>query len=641
MAHHEAAIIVGLALALGMIAQSLARHLKLPGIVLLLAAGVLLGPDLAGVIVPEKLGPALQILVGFAVAVILFEGGMSLNVKRLGRQARVIRRLLTHGAAITAFGGMVTAHWLMGWSLELSILFGTLVVVTGPTVITPLLRRIKVRHNVETVLEAEGVLIDAVGAVMAVVGLQLALSFSASTFAAGLLDMFASLGLGAICGLAGGFLIALLLRFDKVVPEGLENVFTLSLVLALYQLSSAAQPESGILAVTVAGMVLGNVHTRVQRDLLEFKEQLTVMLIGMLFILLAAGVRVEAVRSLGWRGVAAVAILMFLVRPLNITVSTSGSGLTAREKGFLSWLAPRGIVAAAIASLAAQELASKGIAGGDQLQALVFMVIGVTVVVQGLSGGLVARLLGLRRAVNRGYAILGANELGHALGRLLRDSGEEVLFLDSNPSACHTVEQDGFKVIFGNVLEERTLQRAELEDRAACIGVTQNEEANLLFGQKAIGEFKVPRAYLGLVRGSSGVNEAVVRKAGGAVLFAAPRDLELWALRLRRGTAPIEIWRYDTDPAEVYTPDRDEQNPFDTPESRLLPLVIWRGQRVFPANDGNGLRQGDLVHFAICADHRDEARAWLRERGWAPVYEPEPEKVPDEAEELELVGTTV
>jgi hypothetical protein len=348
------------------------------------------------------------------------------------------------------------------------------------------------------------------------------------------------------------------------------------------------------------------------------------MLIGMLFVLLAAGVRLQDVRDLGWLGVLSVAVLMFVIRPLNVAVSTWNADLTWREKAFVAWLAPRGIVAAAVASLFAQSLTANGIPGGDQLEALVFTVIAVTVLVQGLSGGLVARLLGLVRPSSRGVAILGANELGHTLGRLLRDSGQEVIFLDSNPGACNVVQVDGFKVIYGNVLEERTLERAQLEGRAACIAVTPNDEANLLFARRAIEEFKMPRTYVALTRGGGGVTEAIVRQAGGTLLFGIPRDLELWALRLRRGMAPIEIWRYGEPPASGVQRAAD---PFDTPKTLCLPLVVWRGERVFPANRADGLVEGDVVHFAVFREHGAQARAWLRENGWRAAEEEEADRV--------------
>lgn len=620
-----------MALAAGMVAQSLAHHLRVPGIVLLLAAGVVLGPDVAGVILPESLGSALAILVGFAVAVILFEGGMNLNVKRLRQQARVIQLLLTVGALVTAVGGTLAARFLMDWPWQTAILFGTLVIVTGPTVITPLLRRIKVRRNLETILEAEGVLIDPVGAVVAVVALETVVSLSEADVAHGALGIASRLGIGLAAGVVGGLVIAVLLRFRKVVPDGFENVFTLATVLVLYQASNLAMAESGIMAVTAAGLVVGNMRTRVHRDLAEFKEQLTVMLIGMLFVLLAADVRLESVQSLGVAGILTVAALMFLVRPVNVAVCTWNAGLSLREKLFLAWLAPRGIVAAAVASLFAETLTAGGIEGGDELRALVFLVIAGTVVVQGLSGGLVAWVLDLRRESGRGYAVFGANELAHAMGRLLRDAGEDVLFLDSNPEGATLVEQDKFKVVFGNVLEERTLLRARLDDRAACLAMTANEEANLLFAAHARDDFKVPLIYVAL-RPAQKVRASVVERRGARVLFGAPRDLELWAVRFRREIASVEPWKLTVKPpkgsGDGDTEEGDEKTPtLATPEAFLLPLVMSRGGKVFPVNDQDGLAKGDIVQFAVLDEKREEARSWLREHGFAPVEsEPEEEK---------------
>jgi hypothetical protein len=300
-------------------------------------------------------------------------------------------------------------------------------------------------------------------------------------------------------------------------------------------------------------------------------------------------------------------------------VSTWRSELNLRERAFLSWLAPRGIVAAAVASLFAQSLAARGMAGGEQLQALVFMVIAVTVLVQGLTGGLVARALGLRRETNAGYAIFGANELGHTLGSLLRSAGETVVFLDSNPGACHVVEQDGFKVVFGNVLEERTLIRARIDDRAAAIGVTTNAEANLLFVRHALEDFKVPAAYVALGRDASGVSDAMVKKAGGRVLFGVGRDLELWALRLRRGLAPIESWRFAGGEASPSSPG------LRTPENLLLPLLMSRKGRIRPVHDASDLRPRDVVRFAVFAERAEESRRWLEEAGWEAAETPAPE----------------
>jgi NhaP-type Na+/H+ or K+/H+ antiporter len=613
---NAAALTVALALAAGVVTQSVARHLRIPGIVLLLAAGAVLGPDLLDVVRPDTLGGSLSVLVGMAVAIILFEGGMGLELARLRRQSLPIRRLLTEGALVTAVGGAVAARFLLDWDWSLSVLFGSLVIVTGPTVIQPLLRRIKVRSSVKTVLEAEGVFIDAIGATLAVVTLSVVLD-PADTIRTLLIGLAQKLGFGVLAGAAGGWLIATLLRFRRVVPEGLENVFTLSLVLALYQSSHALFPESGIAAVTVAGLVVGNLPTRALPDLKEFKEQMTVMLIGMLFVLLAADVRIEEVRALGTGGLLTVAALMLVVRPLNVLVSTRGSQLDGRERTFLAWLAPRGIVAAAVASLFADELTLAGIPGGREMRALVFLLIAITVLVQGFTGGLVASLLGLRRAEGRGFVILGANGLGLALGRALRCTGSEVVFMDSNPHASHEAEEAGFRVIFGNALQERPLQLAELDVRAGCIGVTRNEEMNLLFAETARLEYKVPRAWVALREGESRITPEKAGESGVSVLFGAPEDLETWEVRFDRGSAGLQGWVWNGK-------DRDlAQNVLEQLQHRLLPLALRRGEKVLPWDASWEPRRGDMLYVAVTDEVVEEAGRLLETAGFEPADAPE------------------
>jgi NhaP-type Na+/H+ or K+/H+ antiporter len=619
---HDPAFNVGLALAVGMLAQALARHLRIPGIVLLLAAGVVLGPDLLGIVRPESLGEGLQLLVGFAVAVILFEGGMNLNLRRLRREAVSIRRLSTWGALVTAAGAALAARLVLGWDWTLAALFGTLVIVTGPTVINPLLRRIRVNPNLATVLEAEGVLVDAIGAIVAVVALEVALSPSGESLAMGGLHVLTRLGFGALLGAAAGLLLALLLRSEHWVPEGLENVFTLSIALALFQISNGIMEESGIVTVTAAGLVVGNVKTRALSDLREFKEQLTVLLIGMLFVLLAADVRMHEVQALGWRGAATVAVLMFVVRPLNIAAGTWGSGLPLRDKAFLSWLAPRGIVAAAVSSLFADKLGNAGIEGGGQLRALVFLVIAVTVLVQGLTGGAVARLLGVRRASNLGQVVLGATPLGLALGRLLRRGDSTVIFLDANPQASRQAEAAGFRVFYGNALAEAVLMRADLDGRAGAIAMTANEGLNMLFARKAREEYKVPIVRVALASAEGTVTPVMVREIGARVLFGRPRNLDLWRTRLARGGARVRRWRLAADSAfEVTEPPRSRNHP----KNFVLPLALEAADETGHAiDDRTEFRRGAVANFAILEERREEAEAWLAQAGWVELADEPP-----------------
>jgi len=609
----EPGITVAIALAVGLSAQALGRHLRIPGIVLLLAAGALLGPGGLGIVHPSALGEGLEILVSYAVAVILFEGGLNLNMARLRKQAMVIRRLITEGAAITTAGGALLARFVMGWGWPVSIVFGTLVMVTGPTVITPLLRRTRVKRQLHTILEAEGVFIDAVGALCAVAAFDAAFprAVAAGHEPAGVLADFAlRFGGGCLFGLAGGAVMAVLVRWERIVPRGLDNVFILSLVLVLFQVSNQLLPESGIAAAAVAGVLVGNTRTRVTRELREFKEQLTVMMIGMLFVLLAADVGLDDVRGLGLAGVLTVLGLMFVVRPLDVLVSTRGAQLTGADKAFLSWLAPRGIVAAAVSSLFAQQMARDGIAGGTELRALVFLVIAITVLVEGLLAGPVAWMLGVLRP-HRGYAVLGANALGLALGATLADDDDEVVFIDNNASATGHAEEAGFKAFWGSGTDEGVLQRAELDGRRAAIGTTTNEEVNHLFALAARDTFRTPAFYVALQRGHASLKVDDLREEGARILYNGPADLDRWAQRLHRERARTELWTLEGEAAEggaLEIPDELH--------GALLPLALVRKDVAEPFHDRLRVKRGRAVWFAVADERGDEAREWLRQQGW-------------------------
>ncbi len=601
---------VALALGAGVIAQSLAHHLRIPGIVILLGTGVLLGPDGAGIIAPSSLGHALSALTGFAVAIILFEGGLSLNLRRLRRAGPAIRNLLTAGALITALGGALAAKFALDWPWKTAFLFGTLVIVTGPTVVTPLLRRLKVERRVSTTLEAEGVFIDAIGAIIAVVALEVAISASAGV-AAGLLDIALRLVVGCVLGLIGGALLAVLLRTRHVVPEGLENITTLALVIALFFVADALLPETGLPAVTVAGVVVGNARTPLHEELQEFKEQLTVMLIGLLFVLLAADVRLADVAALGWAGFWTVAVLMLVVRPINVWVSTLGTDMNWRQKSFLAWIAPRGIVAAAVASHFAVELDRFGIGGGTELRALVFLVIAATVVVAGLSGGFVARTLGLQVREGTGWVILGANELARVLARELAVYGTPTICIDSNPEHCRIASEEGLETVCGNGFDERTLHAAAIETAYGVVGLAPNEEVNLRFVETAEHESHGLTRSLALTTVEETVTPTMAHEIGATVLFGRDRDLDAWMVQLRHKFAQIEEWQLAGGPAS----EDHYRTPGNEPDS-LLPLVLERGGKVVPVDDGVRYQDGDRVTFAVNDRGRSEATEWFELWGW-------------------------
>ncbi len=619
MDSNNIALVVAVALGAGMVVQALARHLRIPGIVLLLATGVALGPDGLGIIQPHDLGVGLETIVTMSVAVILFEGGLALDISRLRTEAGPIRRLVTIGALVTALGGTLAARLIMGWDWRLAVLFGTLVIVTGPTVITPLLRRFKVQRNLDTILAAEGVLIDPIGVIIAVVALEVVLTTSGPAAAEGLLGLPYRIGVGVVIGAVGGLVLSLLLARRRLVPEGLENVFTLGVVLAFVALSDAVVSESGIVAAVVSGMVVGNMKPRSMRDLQEFKEQLSVMLIGLLFVLLAADVRVADVQALGWPGVATVIMLIVLVRPLDVAVSTVGTSLNLRERGFLGWMAPRGIVAAAAASLFAQELARNGFEGGEQLRALVFLVIGVTVTVAGLTGGLAASLLGVRRPMGKGYAIAGANPVGCALGSALAAAGEDIVIVDQNRTLCRTARAAGLPVVNGNVNSEETLVAADVETRYGFIALTPSEGVNMLLAGRIEEEYRLPRSYVAISPGGA-IDADQVADAEKHLLFGSEVDLELWIHRFNRDKVSIEPWRLNVEP----DPEGGEDGAAAERRPRhALALVRQRGKRVQPVDEETRYREGDVVQLALASDYADEAREWLRGLGWVPAADDE------------------
>lgn len=610
-----------LAMAIGMLCQGIARHLSIPGIVVLLAAGVLLGPDVANVIRPEAMGSALRAVVGFSVAIILFEGGLNLKLEVLRGQARPIRRMVLWGAVITAVGATSAARLILGWSWQMSFLFGTLVIVTGPTVITPLVRRIRPEHDVSTILEAEGIFIDAVGATIAIVALEVVLArFSTVALGGGLLGIALRLGVGLLVGLTGGLLLAVLLRWRRAVPEGIENVLVLSFAVLMFAISNALVHESGITAAIVGGMALGNTRSRALAELVSFKEQLTVLLIATLFVLLAADVRLADVAALGWPGLATVAVLMFVVRPVQVLICTRRSGLSWRKKMFLSWLAPRGIVAAAVSSLFALELERAGFEGGTQLEAMVFLVIACTVTVQGLSGNMVARLLDVKRTGRSGFLILGANPLAILLGTMLRAQGVRVTLVDTNVEDCRHAERAGLEVLNGNGLQEETLVRAEADSREACIAMTPNESVNYLFAQEIRRHFPGTEVHVTLQARDSGVTAEMVDALGGRVLFGGERDVYQWlgvvrndehvVLRCRYAGASRSSQRFEIGAGRA-------TQRFDADSGALfLPLVVVHQGKPGVMTGLEQLKPGDLASFAAHGESVADARAWLASAGF-------------------------
>ncbi|MGY4614009.1 cation:proton antiporter [Thermostichus sp. OS-CIW-38] len=420
----ELTILFTLALVAGIAAQVLANFVKVPSIVFLLLFGLLLGPDGLGWVHPQVMGSGLEALVSLAVALILFEGGLNLRLQRLNPVSDSLRNLVLLGSLLTLVGGAAAAHYLGEFPWRLAFLFGSLVVVTGPTVINPILKRVRVDSAVSTLLEGEGVLIDPIGAILAVVVLQVVLSGHPS-FLMALEQLSSRLAIGSAVGALGGWLMGSFLLWSRqFLTEELRNSVVLAGALGVFALAQSLRSEAGLMAVVMAGLVVRQKTAIAERGVRQFHGQLVVLAISVIFILLTATLSLKAVFALGWGSLATVLCLMLVIRPLSVWLCTWRSDLNWRQKLFVAWLGPRGIVAASVASLFAILLTERGITGGDALKALVFLTISVTVTVQGLTAAWVARWLGLDQGSST--IIIGDHPLTNQLAQLMRSLNQTV-----------------------------------------------------------------------------------------------------------------------------------------------------------------------------------------------------------------------
>jgi NhaP-type Na+/H+ or K+/H+ antiporter len=479
-----------LALAAGMAAQAVAVHLAVPSIVVLLAAGTLLGSDVLGLLDPTVFGSGLRDLVSLAVTVILFEGGLALDLGRLRSQQRSLVLLLTVGAAISMAAGTLAARLILGLPWPIAALYGAIVIVTGPTVVTPLLSRLTIGRSVRELLVSEGVLIDPIGAIVAIVVAEYVLGRSAVLTSGWLI--LVRLGVGTMTGAAAGLVLARVLR-RRLVPDDLVSPAVLAGVLFVAAATSQVSTEAGLMAAVAFGVTLANAGLRELRRLREFKEALTVTLLSFIFVVLAADLRLSAVRALGLPALVVVAVLIWVARPLAVAIATFGSGLGRRERLFVAWICPRGIVAAAVAGLFRELLRGAAVPGGDALEALVFVTVGATVTLQGFSARPVAHLLGLDTPVLSGTIIVGADRLGRLMAALLGAVGRQAVLIDRSPQFCHLARRHGLTVYEGDALSPETLEDAGARYADRILVLTRNPDLNALVAQRVQDNFRVER----------------------------------------------------------------------------------------------------------------------------------------------------
>lgn len=471
--------------ALGIAGQWIAWRLGLPSILVLLLLGLLAGPA-TGVLDPDELlGDLLFPVVSLSVALILFEGGLDLPLRELLRAGGAVRNLVTIGAVVTGVVGAVSAHLILDLNWGIAALLGAILVVTGPTVIGPLLRQVRPVGRVGTVLRAEGILIDPIGATAALLVFEGVLAGDLGDAVNAVIEGVARtaiVGVGA--GLAGAFLLTLSMRRNWV-PDFLHNPVSFGAVIVTYLAADAVQEESGLLAVTIMGIALASQRWVPVTHILTFEEDLRTLLLSGIFIILAARLEPDAIADVGFPVLAFLAVLVLVARPLSVALATVRSGLDLRSRAFLAWMAPRGIVAAAVSSLFSIRLGEEGVEGAEVLVPVTFVVVIGTIALYGLTAGPLARRLGLADADPQGVLVVGADRPARAAAEALAGVGLPVLVADTDRRAITQARLLGLPVYLGNVLSPDAREQLSLAGIGRCFALTPDDGYNAIVAQRA------------------------------------------------------------------------------------------------------------------------------------------------------------
>src|SRR5690625_199994 len=526
----------------GAVAQWLGWRIKLPGILPLLITGFLLGPVL-GLIHPTSLfgDHLLHPAVSLAVGLILFEGGLTLRWRDLREIGTTVWRLVTVGGLV-AWLLIALASWLLlGLEVQLAVQLGALLMVTGPTVIGPLLRIVRPTPRIGNTLRWEGIVIDPIGAMVAALVFTYivnsqggnALGQTVSTF--GLFIV-----VGSIVGVIAGYTLAALLR-QRRIPDSLVNLLALAFVLLAFAVSNLFAAESGLLATTIMGIIIANANIPNFRTILSFKEDLTVLVISVLFIVLAANIELSTLLQVtNWSSVALLLVIMLVIRPATIFLSTIGTNFTLQEKLYLSCIAPRGIVAASVSALFAARFTDEGMAGAEALVPLVFLVIVGTVLLNSLTALPLARRLGVAEPDPQGFLILGAHTFAREVGKYLQNLEYDVLLSDTNWSNVTAARAEGLNTYFGSLLSDQADDQVRLSGLGKLLALTSNEEANALTALKFSRIFGSSNVYQLMPHHQTGDRGNLGSSVGGRNLLSGEATFHDLRRLLDQGASIVE-----------------------------------------------------------------------------------------------------
>lgn len=512
-----------LSIILGTIGIVLSDKFRIPGILFYFMMGIIAGPGVAGLINPQALGNGLSIMITVFVIIILFEGALTLDMKQIRSLKSVLFKEITISVIVTVSAGFLSAYYIAGLPWEISIIFACLIVVTGPTVIKPVLRHIPVSNRVKNVLNGEAVLIDAVGAILAIVTLEFVLTrheiiLSITGFAGAIIT-------GVISGIGFGFIIKYLVSGTKVIPKSSKSFFILGAVFFSYISSEAVAAESGFLAVVIMGIILSTMNYREKKSILNFKEQITRIVISMLFVILSANFNILYINLYLAEGLTVVAIIIVARFPV-IFLSTLNENFSIKERIFMSWMGPRGIIALSVASVAAIKLRDAGMDKSYTLEILVFMLISVTVILQGMSAKWLAEKLKILIKGDRNIIILGVNSISLMVAEKWRNDKTVVLFVDSSRKNCRLAENKGFACCEGNALDPATYTDVEVEDFTSVLAASDNNEINVLFCTFLKDNFGIKKLYTVLNEKASDELAEIIHAQDIKLAFGTKRGAE-------------------------------------------------------------------------------------------------------------------
>jgi len=593
-----------IAVLVAVVSQIASERMRFPPIFLWLLAGMALGPFGLHLLHAETIEPALHTLIELGLAIILFEGGLNLNLKALRAHGSAVGRLLLLGPIFTMLIGGGAAHLLTGMEWSMALLFGAIVAVGGPTVISPIIRQVRLDREVSHILTSEAMLVDAVGAILAIVMLQVALMPETSIWTT-LQGILIKLGVGAAVGLTGGWLLSRALLHNVTSNLEVRTIFTLAAAWGTFLLADHLSEQAGLMAVLIAGATMQRMELPDIQRLRHFKGSLSILLISVLFVLLAANLNLGILTKHLWNGLLIFLALAIVARPLATVLSGVGTNLKPRQIAFLALMAPRGVVAAAITSLFALILADAGNTQAELLTALVYLIIIVSVLVYGFLASPLTHWLKVTGADDRSVLIIGGSQIGAELGRVLADD-REVRFLDLNAEVVSNLQRAGFRAVRGNALDPLYLEVIHAEEVRAVLVMTGSSDHNLLIANLAKDQFHVPEIFVALQEGDEDKHTQLIHRLQAKRLFAKAYNFTYWNDQAYRKRLVHEVRVIEENSPLVGCRMVEARVPHG-----VQLLAIKRDGKTLIPHDELRLAAGDEVAFLLRPERIQEHQALL------------------------------